>query len=172
MLPQESIDNVEERFRELEKTCSTEQSSAPGVRIERSLDIRYRGQGYELNVPHSADILEMFHVKHKQRYGFADRDRPVELVNLRLRLRQPASALTFPERPPQDGDAAQAVCGEQQVYFDGEWHSTRIYNRDLLRPGDTIQSPALITEYTSTTVLPPGCTLSVDRWSNLLIRVT
>jgi N-methylhydantoinase A len=171
MLPQEALGNLDERFRELESTCSV-QISARGLLIERSLDIRYRGQGYELNVPHSPDALEAFHLKHEQRYGFADRNRPVELVNLRLRLKEQAPEFTFPERPLRDGDGLQAACGEQQVHFDGTWHKTRIYNRDILHPGDTIEGPALIAEYTSTTVLPPGCRLNVDRWSNLLIQVS
>jgi N-methylhydantoinase A len=172
MLPQAAIGNLDEQFLELENTCSTSQTTAPGALIERSVDIRYRGQGYELNVPHSADTLETFHLKHEQRYGFADRNRPVELVNLRVRFRQRATEITFPERPPREGDGGQAVCGAQQVYFDGKWHTTTLYNRDLLYPGDTIQGPALIAEYTSTTVVPPSCRLSVDRWSNLLIQVT
>jgi N-methylhydantoinase A len=172
MLPQETLDNLDNRFLELENACSAIQTTASDVLVERSLDIRYRGQGYELNVPHSADTLEMFHAKHEQRYGFADRNRPIEIVNLRLRIKERATEFSFPERPARDGDGKQAVRGEQQVYFDGEWHTTTIYNRDLLHPGDTIPGPALIAEYTSTTVVPPGCRLSVDRWSNLLIQVT
>jgi N-methylhydantoinase A len=172
MLSQKSIGNLEERFAELESTCSTEQFSAQGMLIERSLDIRYRGQGYELNVPHSADTLEAFHLKHAQHYGFGDRNRQVEIVNLRVRLRDRATEFSFPERATRDGDGSQAVCGEQQVYFEGTWHTAVIYDRDLLHPGDTIQAPALIAEYTSTTVVPPGCRLSVDRWNNLLIHVT
>jgi N-methylhydantoinase A len=171
MLPQEAIANLDERFRDLESTCSTQRISVRGLLIERSVDIRYRGQGYELNVPHSADVLQTFHAMHEQRYGFADRNRPIEFVNLRLRLRKRAGEFTFPERPLRDDDGSKAACGEQQVYFDGIWHKTSIYNRDLFHPGDTIRGPALIAEYTSTTVLPPGCALHVDRWSNLLIQV-
>jgi N-methylhydantoinase A len=172
MLSQDAMHDLDERFLELENTCSASQPLSPDMLIERSLDIRYRGQGYELNVPHCADTLEAFHLKHEQRYGFADRKRPFEIVNMRLRLRRPAPEFTFPERPPRDGDGRQAVCGEQQVYFDGKWRTTTLYNRDLLHPGDAIQGPALIAEYTSTTVVPPDCDLSVDRWSNLLIQVT
>jgi N-methylhydantoinase A len=171
MLPQESLGNIEKSFRELESTCSVEQSSAQDLLIERSLDIRYRGQGYELNVPYSADTLEAFHLKHEQRYGFADRNRQVEIVNLRIRFRNQASEFIFPERDPRSGDGSQAVCGKQNVYFDGSWQETSIYDRDLLHPGDLIAGPALIAEYTSTTVVAPGCTLNVDRWSNLLIQV-
>lgn len=172
MLPQQALGNLDERFLELEHTCSPSQVPESGVMIERSLDMRYSGQGYELNVPHSAATLEAFHMKHEQRYGFADRNRPIEIVNLRLRISEQAAHFAFPEREPRDGNGSQAACGEQQVYFDGNWLITTIFNRDLLEPGDSILGPALIAEYTSTTAVPPGCRLWVDRWSNLLIQVT
>ncbi|HTV08082.1 MAG TPA: hydantoinase/oxoprolinase family protein [Candidatus Aquilonibacter sp.] len=172
MLPQAATGDLEERFRDMEETCCPGKSSCSNVLLERSFDLRYRGEGYELNVPYCADTLEAFHVKHEQRYGFADRDRDIEIVNLRLRLRKCSEEFTFPQREPREGNGSQAMSGEQQVYFDGAWQRTNIYNRDRLHPGDTIRGPALIAEYTSTTVLPPDCILTVDRWSNLLIEVS
>jgi N-methylhydantoinase A len=171
MLPEGAIANLEDRFLELENACFAEHASQERALIERSLDIRYRGQGYELNVPHTANTLEAFHVKHEHRYGFADRSRQIEIVNLRLRVSRPADGFVFPEREPRDGDGSQAACGEQQAYFDGKWHTAAIYNRDLLHPGDTLRGPALVAEYTSTIVVLPGCRVSVDRWSNLLIQI-
>jgi N-methylhydantoinase A len=172
MLSESALDTLDDRFLDLECACVAQRISSNPVIVERSLDIRYRGQGYEINVPHSAETIETFHLKHEQRYGFAERKRPIEIVNLRLRLRKPHDEIAFPEQTPHDGDGAQAACGEQQVYFDSGWHRTSIYNRDLLHPGDRINGPALIAEYTSTTVVPPNCTLGVDSWNNLLIRVT
>src|SRR5581483_11850399 len=57
------------------------------VRVEPSIDVRYRGQGYELNVPFAARLLTSFHDEHKRRYGYNHPDREVELVTLRLRAR-------------------------------------------------------------------------------------
>lgn len=169
MLPEEALCTIEERFAELEKTWLLERPS--NQMVERSLDLRYRGQGYELNVPHTTDTIDAFHRTHEKRYGFADRERPVEIVNLRLRASTSDNEFTFTEKAPRDGKGSQAACGEQSTYFDGTWHKTAIYDRDLLHPGDAVQGPALVAEYTSTTVVPPGCSLSVDRWSNLLIQV-
>lgn len=172
MLPEEAISNIEEQFADLNNAVSSGTVSQRDALIERSMDIRYVGQGYELSVPHSDDIIGAFHLKHEQRYGFADRKRRIEIVNLRLRVRKRIDQFSFPQRDPRNGNGSQAVRGEQPVYFDGNWHISTIYNRDRLHPGDTIQGPALIAEYTSTTVVPPCCTLTVDRWSNLLIQVT
>jgi N-methylhydantoinase A len=57
------------------------------------------------------------------------------------------------------------------MYFDGKSTQAKLYRRDLLTPGDTIQGPALIVEYTSATVLPPNGTASVDGFSNLVITI-
>jgi N-methylhydantoinase A len=139
--------------------------------VERSVDLRYKGQGYELNVPYGSETTETFHLRHDQHFGFADRSRPLEIVNIRVRVRLPAESFKFPERVPRPGDGSQAFCRTSQIYFDGAWMAAGTYSRDLLHPGDTLHGPALIGEYTSTTVLPPGCSLEVDCRGNLLITV-
>jgi len=54
---------------------------------QRSVDIRYRGQGYELNLPYTRRLLERFHVEHKRRYGYSSPERDVEIVTVRMRGR-------------------------------------------------------------------------------------
>jgi N-methylhydantoinase A len=171
MLPGEMLQSLEERFESLEAEAREEFSAEDTPIVERSIDLRYKGQGYELNVPYSSEATEAFHLQHQQQYGFADRNRQLEIVNLRVRLRLPAEPFSFPETASQPGDGSKAFCGKRRVYFDGVWLEAATYNRDRLQPGDTLQGPALIGEYTSTTVLPPGCSLEVDRWSNLLITI-
>ena len=91
MLPGDAIENVGEIFGELEKQGAAE-FAAEGLKgvVERSLDLRYRGQGYELNVRYDPQAPEQsikaFHELHQQRYGFADAAQPVEIVNVRLRM--------------------------------------------------------------------------------------
>jgi N-methylhydantoinase A len=57
------------------------------------------------------------------------------------------------------------------VFFNGSFQEARIYNRDLLRPGDTFAGPAIVSEYSSATILPPGDVLRVDGLGNLVIEV-
>jgi N-methylhydantoinase A len=171
MLPGERLNSLEPHFRSLEESFNVDFPSAQNILLERSVDLRYQGQGYELNVPYNEQTAEAFHLQHEQRYGFADRVRPYEIVNVRLRLRVPTEEFEVARQERRPGDASQALCGHRQVYFDGIWQDARIYERPLLRPGDGFAGPALIAEYTSTTVVPPGCLLEVDGFNNLLIAI-
>jgi N-methylhydantoinase A len=74
-------------------------------------------------------------------------------------------------QPINKGDGAHALIGTRPVYFDGSFQETRIYDRDLLRPGDTFAGPAIVSEYSSATVLPFGDVLRVDSLGNLVIEV-
>lgn len=171
MLPGEMLHSLGERFEILETEARDEFSNEELIIAERSLDLRYKGQGYELNVPYSSVAAETFHQQHELHFGFADCSRQLEIVNIRVRLRLATEPFSFSEKTMEQGDGSRAVCGMGKVYFDGAWIAASIYRRDLLRPGDSIQGPALIGEYTSTTVLPPGCSLEVDHRDNLLITV-
>lgn len=137
----------------------------------RSADLRYKGQGYGLNVPFGPEMAAQFHALHQRRYGFQSDSRPIEVVNLRVRMVAPAEKFEQARQPLIDGDGAQALVGNRRVYFDGEFHETRIYDRDLLRPGDGFQGPAIVTEYSSATILPPGDRLSVDGLGNLVVEI-
>jgi N-methylhydantoinase A len=171
MLPGTELPNLDLLFGELEAQAA---ETNPTAVFERSLDLRYRGQGYELNIPFNReenDPATRFHTLHAQRYGFSNPARPLEIVNLRLRVRIPSDPYAPTPSPTRPGDGAQALRGTQQTFFDGHWHTTPIYDRDKLNPGDTLQGPALIAEYTSATVLPPGAQLTVDSLHNLIITV-
>jgi N-methylhydantoinase A len=69
------------------------------------------------------------------------------------------------------GDGKAARTGEREIWFEGGWRATRFYNRELLRPGDVIAGPAMITEYTAATLVLPGCAARVDRLGNLAIEI-
>lgn len=127
-----------------------------------SLDLRYRGQGYELNLPWSPDFVDNFHRLHERRYGYSDRARPVEVVNVRVRLFSPSEPLEHPRQSPRPGTGARALLDAAP--------SGRVYAREMLQAGDSFEGPALIVEYSATTFVPPGAMLRVDEFSNLVIR--
>ncbi len=161
---------LEEEFCALEDLGAAEFGDEERV-VERSVDVRYRGQGYELNVPHGVDAAESFHAMHEQRYGFANRERRLEIVNVRVRVRVASEVYAPAREEVSEGDGAGALRGEKQMYFDGGWVTARVFDRERLRPGDVIAGPALVAEYTSATVLPPGARLEVDTLRNLVIEV-
>jgi N-methylhydantoinase A len=82
-----------------------------------------------------------------------------------------AEAFEAEIQPLQEGDGSLALIGTRPVYFDDSFHETRIYDRDLLRSGDTFAGPAIVSEYSSATVLPLGDVLRVDGLGNLIIEV-
>ncbi|QHN02526.1 hydantoinase/oxoprolinase family protein [Granulicella sp. WH15] len=171
MLPPSS-DLLATHYAELE-TQGEQELLAEGLQgtSVRSADVRYVGQGYELNVPAGETMLEEFHRAHERRYGYANRELPVEVVNLRVRLTAKSDAIELPRRAARPGNGVQAKIKTRPIWFEGEWRESIVYDRDRLHPGDVFSGPALITEYSSTTVLPPRCVATVDELGNLLIEV-
>ena len=164
--------DLEAEFEEMERigAAEFEQEGLVGQSF-RSVDMRYRGQGYELNIPVGPEMQSAFHAMHKRRYGFANEDGTLEIVNVRVRLVAAAEAFDPPRRSLRAGDGSGALIGTKAVYFDGVAVETRLYNRDALHPGDTFAGPAIISEYSSATILPPGDILGVDCFGNLVIEV-
>ncbi|MGH9518484.1 MAG: hypothetical protein ACRD2D_02505 [Terriglobales bacterium] len=111
-----------------------------------------------------------FHRLHEQRYGYSDTSRPLEIVSLRVRMVAPSPALTFPMQRMRPGDGRSARQSQRKVWFDGRWRPTAFYQRERLRPGDRFPGPAVITEYSATTVLPPGWRARVDAWQNMILE--
>jgi N-methylhydantoinase A len=139
--------------------------------VERSADLRYAGQGYELRVPYGRDFVDRFHAMHKQKYGYADAARNVEVVNIRLRMTAKTDKPVTRRSVARPGDGSAAIVRESQLFCEGAWHSARIYERVRLHAGDVFGGPAVVAEYSATTYMPPRTTATVDQFSNLLIEV-
>ena len=176
MLPGREMEKLGNYFAELDERGRAEFAAEglDGV-ARRTLDLRYARQGYELNVgwdeKSPQDSIEAFHQLHKLRYGFSDEDRPVEIVNLRLRMIAEGEPFAPMRREPVPGDGSLACYAQRDVFFDGRFLKSRFYRRDGLVPGDVISGPAMITEYTAATVLPPGDRAQVDGFGNIVISI-
>ena len=137
--------------------------------FEPTCDLRYRGQGYELNLPYSLDVLERFHAEHKRRYGYSSPEREVEIVTVRTRGRvaspEKLSRLTIRE------EQGRLKAAEGIVRFAGRRHRTQIVPRSSIKTGKRYRGPAIITEYSATTVVPSGLSYHKDRTGNLLIEI-
>lgn len=139
------------------------------ILFEPSIDIRYRGQGYELNLPFTAKLLVAFHDEHKRRYGYSHPDREVELVTLRLKARMKSSQAALRIETPR---ARSRISVEKaEVVFGGKRLQANIYDREGLQVGKKYVGPAIVTEYSATTAIPPGMSFVLDRTGNLIIRV-
>ena len=164
---QRSFTSLEQEGR---KQMRAEGFSTGAVQIQRSLDVRYAGQSYELNVPFDGDFISAFHHAHETRYGYFDRSRPCEVVNIRARFtgRTPKPAL--PKLKRGGASAARALVCKSPVLFSGRRKLTAIYDRSRLLAGNRITGPAIVTEYSATTLLPPEWSGVVDRNGNLILE--
>ncbi len=159
--------DMEQRARE---EYSAEGFSADRLVLERSLDMRYAGQGFELPVPMSDNFESSFHVLHEKRYGYADPNRRTEVVNVRLRAVGRTEKPRVPEHELQDEDASAAIIGDWSMTFDGTEVDARLVDREKLRAGNTFCGPALVVEYSTTTVVPPDYQCRVDVGENLVLE--
>jgi N-methylhydantoinase A len=150
-------------------------------RLAFNVDMRYYRQGYEIPVEIDPTLLagngttmlaERFNQLHEQFYGFRMEGSACEIVNLRAIGYGKVPEPQLPEDEPGAADASGAVVDEHEVYFQGEWLPTRIYDRVKLRPGHRIEGPAIVTEFDSTTVVLSGYSAEVDRYLNLIINPT
>lgn len=179
---------LQAEFRKLEAAARKEfhaEQWRGALHFERSLDLRYRGQGYELNVPVTADITARFHEEHQLRYGYHHAGREIELVTLRLRARLQAVQAPEPQRQAAGQQAARRPSARVlpvervPVFFHDKSHDrsrdkvmiTPVFEREDLIAGRAMTGPAVITEYSATTVVPPGKSFWVDRSENLVVKI-
>jgi N-methylhydantoinase A/oxoprolinase/acetone carboxylase beta subunit len=156
--------NVSARFEALERRARRE---SPNATIERSADLRYLGQSYEINVPFTgafAACAARFHREHARLYGYSNPGREVEVVAIRVRARTP---LPKPKLKVSPTVAGRSVT--RRVFVDGSWRNLKVWNREHL--GTAIRSgPALVLDYGSTTLIPPGWKFRLDRAGSLVIQ--
>ena len=134
-----------------------------------SVDIRYRGQGYELNVPYSPQLMDAFRRQHQRCYGYGYPGRELELVTLHLRssLQSPQPSLSL----DRQANAPRTSSENSLVFFNGKKIRSQILSRDALVPGRSHRGPAIVTEYSATTVIPPTKRFLRDRSANLIIHL-
>ncbi|MFH1572745.1 MAG: hydantoinase/oxoprolinase family protein [Acidobacteriota bacterium] len=166
---------LERRYRTLEaralRSMKHEGFPQERIRLERWIDMRYRGQSYELSMPYSKQFERDFHRSHEQRYGYADPAREAEVVTLRVRVRGLSEKPVMPEERPGPPNPSRALLYERKVCFGHRPMRSQVYERARLRAGMKISGPALVFEYSATTAIPPGAGCRVDRFRNLEILV-
>ena len=163
---------LQQHFADLQSKAGSEfQQEGLNAVASRSVDLRYAGQGYEINVPFGPHMFNDFHVAHRRRYGHADEERSIEVVNAHLRMVGASEEIKIPKIPLGDTRCDHAIVKRKNVVFDGKRLETIVLQRDLLRAGNRFEGPAIVHEYSATTVVPQGCRAEVDGYSNLIIQV-
>jgi len=143
------------------------------------LDLRYVGQSYELSVPLSppiagrrvAEAVQAFYERHREQYGHADADEPVEVVALRVRGRVKTPQPQLSREPEADQPLSAARLGTRPVWFDVDGPTpTPAYARTELHHGHAFDGPAVLHQYDTTVVVPPDWHAHVDPWQNVWIE--
>ncbi len=143
---------IEEVIEELKK-------DAMEGKVNVLLGLRYKGQSYHLNISYDEDVEEKFHKMHKEKYGYANSDAPVEVVRVHLEIRKKKAVENFPvpgeERHPPD---------KRECLFKDGWLESKVYYRDWIKPGMDGKGPTIIEDKNSTILVPPDWEWSVDEY--------
>ncbi len=151
--------------------------------FERSADVRYVGQGYELRLALPDSVIDQaaldaavteFHEMHQQEYGHHFPSSPVEFVNLRVTAIGAVPKIGVPGKPTGTSLDDAHVRMDETIFRDGvelKSFPTRFYDRSRLPPNQPFPGPAIILQTDSTTVVPPGCTAELQTTGCLVIRL-
>jgi N-methylhydantoinase A len=136
--------------------------------IEDFVDLRYRGQSYELTIPLAANLVARFHRTHEQRYGYSNPDKAVEVVNVRTTVTGRVPKPRFNRTRKVRGRPKPLEI--RSIWIDRKRQNAAIYDRDALAYGHVFEGPAIVGEYSSTTLVPADFTCRVDPWLNLVLE--
>jgi N-methylhydantoinase A len=146
------------------------------IRIERALDMRYAGQGYEVTMACTAEqtarlgeLRKAFDAEHKSQFGHSAPEEPVEVVSYRVRGIGVLSPVSMPRFMPAGGTLADALRETRPVRFDGTTVECPVYQRDKLDVGLSLRGPAILDQFDCTTVICAGQVARVDEWKNLIV---
>ncbi|WP_041856539.1 hydantoinase/oxoprolinase family protein [Candidatus Korobacter versatilis] len=160
-------EKLEREFRTMESRAKAE-FAAEGWKgkptIRRSVDVRYRGQGFELNIAYGAGFVAAFHAEHEKRYGYGHPEREIEMVTLRVRAGIAAPKVKLAISPSLERGASS----KEKVVLGGKAMTTAVVDREAI--GSGFKGPAIITEYSATTVVPPGWRGKKDAVGNLVLQ--
>ncbi len=178
-----AIDELEEVWAGLEqegrRVLRSEGLPEERIALQRTVDARYLGEAHEVNVPAGGGlderslsaIIDRFHDIHQLTFGYAYRgEQPVELVNLRVLA---VGSVHRPPSGPSIGNGRRgtaAAHAERPVYFDEGFVDCPIYRRRDLAAGTSLDGPAIVEEFGSTTVVFPGWGLQVDGYGNHVLE--
>jgi len=174
----EKVVRVERAFQALEREAiaalKREGFDAARQRHERTVAARYRGQSFELEIGWDGGrrLVERFHAAHESRYGYAQSADSIEVVSARLRASGLVAELKD-ERPRRSAPARGAAGphGKARVHFDEGAREVAVYRREELHAGARLKSPCVVTEYSSTTLVPAWARAALDARGNLVVEL-
>ncbi len=152
----------------------------PGVRFMRAMDLRHKGQGYELTVDipdelyrrgSMAELAAFFYERYRNKYGHAHTNLPVELITCRVSVAGPVPQVPRELSRTQPAAGAGARKGTRPVYFPeaGRYVETPVFDRYRLTAGTAFDGPAVLEERECTVIAGPSCRVRIDSYANLFL---
>jgi len=141
--------------------------SVEEIELQPALDMRYKGQAYEISIPLTQDFHHVFHRVHQRLYGYANAARPTEVVQLRLKAIGKTQKPVFPQHvakhmpPPPPTSMRSAFFGKRAS-------PTPVFHRDQLSPGMQSAGPAILITGQSTNIIAPGFVWRIDAVGTLV----
>ena len=145
----------------------------------KMLDVRYVGQSFELTIEcpdqekrFGERVSDAFNIEHERRFGYKDPTSAIEVVNARLKMVaegdrfQPQQKELTSKNPNKN-----AILGQDKVIFYGVQHTTILYDRSKLLPGNVVSGPAVVFQLDSTTIIPPDWHGAFDVYNNLILSL-
>lgn len=173
-----SLADLAEGFAEMEAAAradlAAEGFGEDRARIDRFLDLRYHGQGYEITLPvpeglSIAEIRAAFDAEHESTFGHAAPGERVEIVSFRLQATGLVPPVELRRHQAEGRSLEDAFRGRRKVRFDGKDHDCTVYQREKLDTGLSFAGPAVVEQFDCTTVILPGQHVDVDAFRNLIV---
>jgi N-methylhydantoinase A/oxoprolinase/acetone carboxylase beta subunit len=170
-----SSEEISERFTPLIRKGKTEIANegfqVDKIDIQCSLDLRYAGQSYELNIPFTRDFIPDFHRAHQFLYGYNYNDKAIEIVNIRVRATGKVDPIRLLPSMPYQNNAMLIPIRNISVELSQGKKTLPVYNYQQLLPGLTFLGPALIVSEDTTILISLNDHVTVDTYQNLRIDI-
>ncbi|MEI3605110.1 hydantoinase/oxoprolinase family protein [Pseudogracilibacillus sp. SE30717A] len=183
-----NLQKIQDHFKEMEeegtKLLESEKIEAGKRIFQRTVDVRFKGQNYELSVPielkdlekeNIDKVIKRFHEIHEKTYGYSDKLAQVEFVNFRLTACGEIPKVNFRKETSKDEEVISSKT-KRKVYFsevdEPKYFETDIFQRTELNVGDKIIGPAIVEQLDTTILILPEQTASVDPYQNLIINAS
>lgn len=177
------VQEITKLYREMTQsaleTLKTEKVPKSQTRLSYAADLRYVGQFNEVEVPieggptvRKSDlelVVREFHARHDALYGYSMQGAPVELINLRVTARGLTPKPKFARARAATAPVEKTRIGRRKAWFDGAFREVPVYDGLALQNGHVVRGPAIVSQPTTTIVIPPDFDLRCDDFNNFLM---
>jgi len=160
---------IEKEFKELELKGidALEQEGIKEHEFKRFIDMRYKGQSYELTIEFSKDFIKKFHFEHEKLYSYKKKDKDIEIVNIRLVAKGNIFNIKEKKRKEQKNEFNVV---KKKIYFNGEFRDFNVYKRNEINSKSKLLAPAIILSEFSTLFIPFEYRITIDNNHNIILE--